>query len=284
MGWREMVARWIVVLGIGLWLANVTAAQIVATNTPVADAFVRSLAPTNNYGAAGALSVSGSIATNTNGQQEGLLDSFLQFNVSGAVSNFNGAYGAGEWTISSVTLTLTATSPNNTIFNYGSGSFEVRWIGDNAWQEGTGTPNSPATNGITYAQEPSILNSNVDESLGTFTYGGATSGQVKLSLGMPAGFISEISTGGLVSLYVTATPNSTVGFTFNSRHYTSSSAWPALDITAIPEPGTVSLVGLSCLVLAVMGRSRRNNTARREPHSPRGIRCIAGSIADGTRS
>jgi len=257
---QGMGVRTVVYLGIGLWLANVTAAQIVATNTPVADAFVRSLAPTNNYGAAGALSVSGSIAINTNGQQEGVLDSFLQFNESNAVASFNSAFGAGQWTISSATLTLTATSPNNAIFNYGSGSFQVRWIGDNAWQEGTGTPNSPATNGITYAQEPSILNSNVDESLGTFNYNGATSGQTSLSLGLPGGFISQISTGTLVSLYMTATPGSTVGFTFNSRHFTSSAAWPMLDITAvaIPEPSTVGLLGLSCLILTAMGWRRRN--------------------------
>ncbi len=260
MGWREVVRRWIVVLGLGLWCANAAVAQIVITNTPTADAFIRSLAPTNNYGAAGALSVSGSIAVNTNGQQEGLLDSFLQFNVSNTVASFNGAFGAGEWAISSVTLALTATSPNNAVFNYGSGSFAVRWIGDNVWQEGTGTPNSPATNGISYAQEPSILNSNVDESLGTFNYNGATSGQMSLSLGLAGGFISQISTGNLVSLYMTATPGSSVGFTFNSRHFTSSSAWPMLDITAvaIPEPTTAGLIGLSCLILTAMGRRRRN--------------------------
>jgi hypothetical protein len=228
----------------------------------VSDAFVRSLQPTQNYGAAGALSVSGSVATNpTTGLQEGLLDSFLQFNVSNAVSNFNSAFGAGQWAISNVTLTLTAQSANNADFNYGPGQFQVNWIGNNSWLEGTGTPASPTTNGITYAQEPSILNSNVDESLGTFSYNGATSGQVKLTFGLPSGFISEISTGNLVSFYMTATPGSTVGFTFNSRNFTTSSDWPALDITAvaIPEPSTVALLGLSCVVLAAIGRRRGKN-------------------------
>jgi hypothetical protein len=261
---RVVTMRNVVFCGLGLWLAGVIGAwaQITVTNTPVADAFVRSADTTNNYGAAGALSVSGSIATNpTSGFQEGRLDSFLQFNVTNAVTSFDSSFGAGQWAISSVTLTLTAQTPNNTIFNLGAGQFEVRWIGNNSWLEGTGTPTSPTTNGITYAQEPSILNTNVDESLGTFTYNGATSGQVKLSLGLPSGFISEISTGGLAGFYMTATPGSTVGFTFNSRNFTTSSDWPALDITAVavPEPATAILLGLSCMVLVAMGRRRRKS-------------------------
>lgn len=270
MAWRVVTMRTIVFWGLGLWLAGVVGAwaQITVTNTPVADSFVRSLQPTQNYGAAGALSISGSIATNpTSGLQEGLLDSFLQFNVSSAVTSLNSSFGAGQWTISSVTLALTASSANNADFNYGTGQFEVSWIGNNSWLEGTGTPNSPTTNGITYAQEPSILNSNVDESLGTFTYNGATNGQVKLTFGLPSGFLSEISTGNLLSFYMTATPGSTVGFTFNSRNFTSSSAWPALDITAvaIPEPSTVALLGLSCIAPAAKVRRRRNN-AHDAPH------------------
>ncbi|HTS16838.1 MAG TPA: PEP-CTERM sorting domain-containing protein [Verrucomicrobiae bacterium] len=261
MGWREVVARTVVVLGVGLWLANGAVAQITLTNTPTADAFVRSLDPTHNYGSAGALEVSGSIATNpTSGLQEGSLDSFLQFNLATDISTFNSAFGVGQWTISGVTLAVTASTANNADFNYGAGGFEVRWIGDNAWQEGTGTPNTPGTNGIRYAGEPGILNSDVDESLGTFNYNGATSGQIKLTLGSPAGFISEISTGSLVSLYMTATPGSTIGFTFNSRNFTSSSAWPMLDITAVavPEPSTLALFGLSCVFLAFVGGGRRN--------------------------
>lgn len=253
--------RSVVFCGLGLWLAGVigAGAQITVTNTPAADAFVRSLDPTHNYGSAGALSISGSIATNpTSGLQQGLLDSFLQFNLASTVAGFNSAFGAGQWTISGVTLVLTATSANNADFNYGSGAFEVRWIGNNSWLEGTGTPSSPTTSGITYAQESSILNAGVDESLGTFSYNRATSGQVKLSLGLPSGFSSEISTGSLVSLYMTATPGSSVGFTFNSRNFTSSSAWPAFDVTAvaIPEPSTMALLSGACLLLAAIGRRR----------------------------
>ena len=127
-----------------------------------------------------------------------------------------------------------------------------------SWTEGTGTPMAPTTNGITYAQESSLLNSNADEALGTFTYGGATSGRINLSLGLTPVFISEISTGSLVSLYMTATPNSTVGFTFNSENLGTASARPSLILTAvaIPEPSTVVLLGASCVVMAAIGRRR----------------------------
>src|SRR5438105_1476890 len=87
-----------VCLAIGFRLIGVgnVSAQITMTNNPTIDAFVRSADPAHNYGAAGALAVSGSIATNSTGVNNGLLDSFLQFNVSGAVSSFNTAFGVGQ--------------------------------------------------------------------------------------------------------------------------------------------------------------------------------------------
>src|SRR5882724_5813398 len=128
------------VIGSCLIGAGNVLAEITVTNNPTIDAFVRSADPTHNYGAAGALAVSGSIATNTLGAQNGLLDSFLQFNVSGVVSSFNTAFGAGQWTITGMTLGVTAQPPNNTIFNYGSGTFAVNLMANNGWTEGTGTP------------------------------------------------------------------------------------------------------------------------------------------------
>ncbi len=137
---------------LGLAGGGNASAQITVTNNPAIDAFVRSADPTHNYGAAGALAVSGSIATNSANINNGLLDSFLQFNVSSTVNGFNTAFGVGQWTITGITLGVTAMAPNNPVFNYGSGTFAVDWTANNAWTEGTGTPASPGNTGITYSQ------------------------------------------------------------------------------------------------------------------------------------
>lgn len=217
-------------------------AQVVLTNVPVADTFVRSLDPTHNYGGAGALSVSGPIATNILGQQEGLLDSLMRFDVSSVVSNFNSIFGKGRWGISKAVLNVTEqTDVNNTDFNGGVGPFEIRWIATNTWAEGSGKPNNPTTDGITYNDEPSLLHSNLDKSLGTF-FNGGTNGVVRLLLGMSSSFISNLSTGSLVSLFLTATTNSAVGFTFHSRNFVDPAQFPLLEITAVPISQITSLV------------------------------------------
>ena len=202
---------------------------------------MRSQDPVHNYGGAGALSVSGPIATNIIGQQAGLLDSFMRFDVSSVVSNFHSIFGMGRWGISKVILNVTEqTDVNNTIFNGGVGPFEIRWIATNTWTEGTGKPNNPTTDGITYNDESSLLSPTLG-SLGTFVNSG-TDGVVRLSLGASAGFVSNLSTGNLVSLFLTATTNSTVGFTFHSRNFIDPSQFPFLEITAVPISQITSLV------------------------------------------
>src|SRR5713226_7347639 len=107
---------------VGLWLIGQCAAsaQVTISTNSVADAFVRSADPTHNYGGAGALSVSGTIATNASGVQQGALDSFTRFDISSSFAQFNATFGVGDWTISSAKLLLTETAtPSQAIFNRG---------------------------------------------------------------------------------------------------------------------------------------------------------------------
>src|SRR6266850_6678261 len=94
---------------------------------PGADAFVAS-GPSgnlknNNYGGAGGLSVA---APNLS---QGEFQSVLQFSLSGAKSSFDSQFGAGQWSIQSVTLQLTAAAPNNAIFNASAaGQLGISWM------------------------------------------------------------------------------------------------------------------------------------------------------------
>ena len=66
---------------------------------PDADTFVWAMAPTNNYGGSGALSVSGIEATNLMGVQNGLFDSLLRFPLSNVVVSLNNDLGTGGWVV-----------------------------------------------------------------------------------------------------------------------------------------------------------------------------------------
>ena len=98
-GWRAVALG--VVAGVQLVCLGQTATVSV---TPSGDAFVRSLAPGSNYGAAGSLSVSGSAAVNGSGQQNGLLDSLMRFPMPGVAASLNGSFGSNGWVVTGATL------------------------------------------------------------------------------------------------------------------------------------------------------------------------------------
>ena len=223
------------------------------TNSADADAFVRANAPTANYGGAGSLSVSGSSSTNTAfGTTNGIADTFIRFSTAAMVASFNSLFGANNWVISGAKLQVTeVAAPNNSIFDQGKGAFEIYWIADDTWTEGTGMPNTPTTDGIVYTNEPVLLTNTA--SLGTFT-NTATSVTVFFSLALPATFVSDALAGGEVTLFLTAI-DPQIGFTFNSRSFGTTSARPFLEISAVPVPGisAVNLSGTNVVLSATNG-------------------------------
>ncbi|HTX54559.1 MAG TPA: hypothetical protein VMD08_14210 [Candidatus Baltobacteraceae bacterium] len=232
-------------------LALVDSAQLVCLGqtetvavTPSADAFVRSLAPASNYGAAGSLSVSGSAAVNGSGQQNGLFDSLMRFPMSDLVTSFEGSFGTNGWVVTGATLAVTEVgAPNNGIFNRGVGAFEVRWIASDTWVEGRGKPTGPTTDGVAYQDLGGVLNPAADVSLGTFTNGGVD-GVLSFPLPLAGAMVSNIVAGGDLNLYLTAA-SASVGFTVNSRNFGTTSAWPALQVTAVAKPvAAISSIGM----------------------------------------
>lgn len=232
-------------------LACAVAQGGVYTNSASADTFVRANAPTSNYGGSGADSVSGAGATNAAGVANGAFDTFIRFNTFPMVTNFNALYGSNSWAITGATLqVMEQAAPNNALFNRGIGAFEIRWIANDNWVEGTGSPTGPTTTGLVYTNEPALLNAATDVTLGAYTNAGVDTVQT-FSLSLPGAFVDDMEAGGEVGFFITAAdPN--IGFTFGSRTFNQAVGRPYLIVSALPRPGIAAadLVGqdlnLSC--------------------------------------
>jgi hypothetical protein len=230
-----------------------TSAAIFA-NSVDADAFVRSNAPTANYGGAGSLSVSGSSSYNiTFNVTNGIADTFIRFNTAAMVSSFNSLFGANNWAISGAKLQVTEVgTPNNSIFDQGKGAFQIYWVADDNWTEGNGTPMmGSTTGGIVYTDESVLLTNTAY--LGTFT-NTSTSVTLLFPLALTPAFVGDAQAGGEVTLFFTAI-DPQIGFTFNSRSFGTTSARPFLEISAAPVPGisAVSLSGTDVVLSATNG-------------------------------
>lgn len=251
-------ARFLVPILFGL-LVNPVRAQTSWTGNPVADTFVKAGASNTNYGALGALEISGS------GAAKGVFASVLRFDLASAQSNFDATYGAGLWAVQSVTLRLsTSTSTMSPLFNANStGQFSIVWMANDAWAEGTGAV--PA-DGLTYATLPNFLGAG-DQAAGTFTFDNSanlvdgTTWTYDLAVG--SGLSADALMGGLASFELLAA-TSGVSYLVNSRTFTDNTRQPLLTITAVavPEPAGAGLLIGGGLLLAVARRVTKSRRSR----------------------
>lgn len=207
---------------------------------------------TSNYGSAGALAISAP------GSSKGEFQSVMQFNLSSATSTFNSLYGAGAWTIQSITLQLNAT-PNSapTFFNTTTaGQFNLSLMQNNSWTEGNGTPAAPSATGINFSTlQSTYINNATDQALGTFSFGGNTSGMNTYTLTLSSSLISDLYSGSDLSLRGYAA-DSVVSYLFNSENFGTSADRPVLTITVIPEP---TALALGAMGIALFGGWRLRN-------------------------
>ena len=230
-----------------LWLCLLLCPAVSGSQTtnvwtyPSADAFMRALDPTNNFGHAGALAVSGSLAQNLSGDKNGEFDSLIRFPTSGLNNALNIALGTNNWNVTGVELRLSEDAdPDNPIFNTGVGAFEIRWLASTNWAEGTGKPRQVRTDGVTYQQMLALLDPLKDVSLGQFTNSGA---DLHLTFVLPLAdvLVTNILAGAVLNFYL-APVSPTIGFTFYSRNFPNGLYRAALDVTAaVSRPPLVPL-------------------------------------------
>jgi hypothetical protein len=101
---------------------------------------------------------------------------------------------------------------------------------NDSWMEGTGMPNSPTTDGITFTTLPNFT-SPQDETLGTLDFDGSTTGTATYPLSLTSAFLSDAASGSLVSLRLSAV-GASIAYLFNSRSIIMVTSRPELTITA----------------------------------------------------
>lgn len=222
--------------------AAVGRAQVTYTGTSSADAFVATGSPSNpvgadltglNFGAAGTLVVAPPSCV------KGEFQSIIRFNLASAVALFDTTCGTNGWTIKDVSLELTSNygtggvQPNNGTFGVISGgSFVIEWLSDDSWLEGTGTPNLPTTDGVTFSSLPGLL-AGVRAVLCTNTYT-PPGNNVHLTYSLPliSNLVSDVAQGGDVSLRFYAADDQ-INYLFNSHSYGRGNE-PLVHVTAVP--------------------------------------------------
>ena len=227
---------------VSLCLGQLAGAQMTNTTLSVADAFLCTGSANYqggadltglNFGDAGTLAIAPASSA------KGEFQSVIRFNLANGVALFNSAYGSNHWVIHSLTLILTSNygvagvAPNNPIFNVISGGrFGIEWLADDEWAEGTGTPNLPTADGVTYNSLPDLL-AQPREILGTNNYS-PPGNNVPVAWPLPLApkLVADVAGGGAVTFRFYAADEQ-VAYLFNSYKYGRGNE-PRLQVVAVP--------------------------------------------------
>jgi len=260
------------VAGLLLLLPVVSHADTVFMTTPTADAFLAAGSATNpactttcgdlNFGGTGNLSVAPASSV------KGEFDTVMKFNFTNAVSLFNSTYGAGNWQVTGVSLSLNASfgtqgaQPSNVLFNSANGgNFAIQWLSNNSWIEGT-NGGSGGPGGITFNTKSTLL-TGPTASLGTFTYTlpGANNVYATYNLPLNPNLIGNITGGGDLSLFLTPADDQ-IGYLFAARSAGTTNPQFIVTVAPVPVPAAIWLFGSG--LTAVVGIARRNMRGRSE--------------------
>ena len=217
----------------------------VITISPQADSYLNKNSPDNNYGSAAVILVRANPAA--------VYKAYMRFDLSG-ISNLS--------QISSATLHLTATNSNGTTLStWVNQTVSIYGLYDSSWGEGTGPlagVSDTTGNTITWNHAPSNDTSSSTGFLSpatlidTFNANG-TVGEYAFTSTALANYLKNATAGGTVTLLLNTTGTS--GIYMGSRDNGASARRPSLDVTVVPEPATLALLGLGGI--ATVLRKRR---------------------------
>ena len=232
-----------------LLLAGALPLSMGATPTTIsqkvaADTYVSSGQPTANFGTMGAMEIA--VPTSSQNRTE---ESLVRFSTASVKSAFDADYGAGNWTITAITLqqysnfSAAGQQPGNSSFNkIAAGGFELDWLSNVSWSETTITWNTLST----------VLpgtGTNQLVSLGDFYWAADGSTSQLWNLSLASALVDDIARGGDVTLFGQPTAGSTVGYLFNTLNNNPDYLNITADVTPVPEPagGDMLLLGLAGL-------------------------------------
>jgi hypothetical protein len=234
--------------------ASLSASPTTINQKVGADTYVSSGQPTVNFGTMGAMEIA--VPTVAQNRTE---ESLIRFNTASIESAFNTDYGAGNWMITSITLSLfsnfstTGQQPGNSSLNkIAGGGFEFDWLSNDSWSE----------TGITWNTLSTVLpgtGNNALASLGDFNWSADGSTSQNWTLNLDPSLVNDITTGDLVTILGQPTVGSTVGYLFNTLNNSPAYLNVTADVTAAPEPSVLTLAagGLAGLVAVRRWKNQR---------------------------
>jgi len=210
----------------------------------------------------GAVGVQGASSTKMGGGSPLAANVTFKYGVGSTVDSLNATYGAGNWTISNVKLKLQYTLyANNTRFGGGAGTFDIYWVGNDSWVQGTSNPayvTSAAALGNWSTSYALVGSENYSWSTASYTgtaadattglwvtdKSGGKQATISYGLALDSSLVNDIVSASAasdpsVSLYLMST-SSSLGLTIFTG---GGSVLPTLtfDVVAAPEPSSLAL-------------------------------------------
>jgi len=153
--------------------------------------------------------------------------------------------------------------PNNAIFSpINAGTFNVTWLTNNSWVEGTasgqGVVSNGGSQGITWNSLPDYLTPGTDQALGAYTYTPPGNNVPEsYNLGLGSGLVADVLAGGAATLLFSPGDN-TINYLFNTTTFAQNHEYLTITagLAAVPLPGAVWLFGGAIAGFGLFGRRK----------------------------